>query len=39
MKFLFYLNLLNSDKENIRCDERNSGKIEVMLILLDKFKK
>ena len=38
-KLLPYLNLSNSDKENIRCDERNSGKTEATLTLLDKLKK
>ena len=38
-KLLPYLNLTNNDKENIRCDERNKGKTEATLTLLDKLKK
>lgn len=38
-KLLPYLNLTNSDKENIRCEERNKGKTEATLALLEKLKK
>lgn len=38
-KLLPYLNLTNIDKENIRCDERNKGKTEATLTLLEKLKK
>lgn len=38
-KLLPYLNLPNSDKENIICDERNKGKTEATLTLLNKLKK
>lgn len=38
-KLLPYLNLTNSDKENIWCEERNKGKTEATLALLEKLKK
>ena len=38
-KLLPFLNLSSSDKENIICDERNKGKTEAALTLLEKLKK
>jgi len=38
-KLLPYLNLPNSDKENIRCDETNKGKTAAALTLLEKLTK
>lgn len=38
-KLLPYLNLSNSDNENIRCDEVTKGKTTAALTLLDKLKK
>ena len=38
-KLLPYLNLPSCDKENIECDERNRGKREASVTLLNRLKK